>query len=341
MASARTPSGLLTVDNPGALRVLFMAPYAPDAPDYQINPYTRAGGYPEYHHAVFQRLLRLGMQVHSTSKPYTVVHAGGAVDFVFSLFNRMPIRGSEVFVPAYCEYVGIPCLGAPPNVRAAAQDKVLSKAVAQAAGIPVPRGVPYPRGATPPDREPFAGPWFIKDRFGAASERITAESVQHDWSGARRMVEWLWDEGTDALVEEFSGGIDVTVPVIGDEAPRVLGVYQPVSDQPGQILTQELKLNDHLGYRELDLRPEWVEDDVRRLWNALGPIDYFRVDYRFDPRTGERRFLELNICCYIGEHGPFGMAAARDGATTDELLGHVVAYSLLRQRGAHSRPRIL
>jgi D-alanine-D-alanine ligase len=342
MPITRDAHRMLRVDNPESIRMLFMAPYAPDAPDYQINPYTGDGTYPDYHYKTFLRLQRLGFRVDSTSKPYTVVHAGGAVDYVFSLYNRMPIRNSEVFVSAYCEYLNIPYLGAPPNVRAAAEDKYISKVLAQSAGIPVPRGVPYHRNTTPLDREPFSGPYFIKDRFGAASERITTDSFQSDWSGARRVIEWLWDEGKDALVEEYTDGIDITVPVIGDASPRRLGVFEPVSDQPGRILTHDLKLTDHLGYRELSLDAEWLSADVLRLWRALGPIDYFRIDYRFDPLTGERRFLELNICCYIGEQGPFGLSAERDGSSTDALLGHVVAYSLLRQqRSGEVRERVL
>ncbi|HEY0141037.1 MAG TPA: hypothetical protein VGF48_09080 [Thermoanaerobaculia bacterium] len=338
----RGANGLLSVNTPQDLRILFMAPYAPDAPDYRINPYTGDGTYPDYHFQVFQRLNRLGFRVQSTSKPYTIVHAGGAIDYVFSLYNRIAIRNSEVFVSAYCEYLAVDYLGAPPNVRAAAEDKYISKVIAASLGIPVPRGVPYHRGVTPLETPPFAGPYFIKDRFGAASERITMESVQSDWTGARQVIEALWAEGIDVLVENYVEGIDVTVAVVGDTEPRLLGIYEPISDKPGRILTHELKLTDHLGYRELDLRAGWVADDVVRLWAALGPIDYFRLDYRFDPLTGERRFLELNICCYIGEHGPFGLAAAREGATTDSLLGHVVAYSLLRQRRkGDDRQRIL
>jgi D-alanine-D-alanine ligase len=343
MANAFNAARLLTLPDPVALRVLFMAPYAPDAPDYELNPYTGDGTYPQYHFEVFERLRRLGLRVQSTSKPYTIVHAGGAVDYVFSLFNRMPIRNSEIFVSAYCEYIGVPYLGAPPNVRAVAEDKFVSKAAARSLGIPAPLGVPYHRAVTPRDEPPFPGPYFIKDRFGAASELITAESRQEEWSGARRVIEWLWDEGTDALVEEFFEGLDVTVPVIGSaEGPLVLGVFEPVSDQPGRILTHDLKLTDHLGYEELPLGAAWVCDDVRRLWNALGPIDYFRVDYRYDPATRQRRFLEVNVCCYIGECGPFGLAAEREGVDMDALVEHMVAFSLLRQhRAGQHRQRIL
>lgn len=342
MAVTNTNAGLLHVEGPYAVRLLFMAPYAPDAPDYQVNPYIDDGSYPQYHYETFKRLRRLGFRVESTSKPYAIVHAGGAVDYVFSLFNRMSIRNSEVFVSAYCEYLHLPYLGGPPNVRAAAEDKYISKLIAQAAGIPVPRGVPFQRGVTPLKPVPFAGPYFVKDRFGAASEMITTDNMQPDWQGASKIVTCLWDAGTDALVEEYIDGIDITVPVIGDDTPRVLGAFHPRSDKQGNILTADLKLTDHLGYGEIEVSEKWVHEDPQRIWDALGAIDYFRIDYRFDPIRQRRRFLEINICCYLGKDGPFGLAAKRDGYGIDALVDHVIAYSLRRQdRRVEKRERIL
>ena len=31
-------------------RIMFLAPYAPDAPDFSKKPYTGNGGYPQYHY---------------------------------------------------------------------------------------------------------------------------------------------------------------------------------------------------------------------------------------------------------------------------------------------------
>src|SRR5205085_3789410 len=115
--SAQRP---LPISDTASVTVLFMAQYAPDAPDYAEKPFAKDGGYPEYHFKTYDRLKRLGYRVLSTSKPYAIVHAAGMADYVFSLFNRMPVRNSEVFVSAYCEFLGLPYLGAAPNVRATA-----------------------------------------------------------------------------------------------------------------------------------------------------------------------------------------------------------------------------
>lgn len=332
----RTAQGLLSTNNPETIRVLFMAPYAPNGPGYELSSYAEDGAYPSYYYEIYNRLKRIGFQVESTSKPYAIVHAGGAVDYVFSLLNRMPLRNSEVFISAYCEYLNVPYLGASPNIRAVAEDKYVSKMVAQSLGIPVPAGAVFHNRVTslagPP---PFEGPYFIKDRFGAGSEGITTDNVQKDWSGTKKLIEALWDQGTDALVEEFIKGVDITVPVMGDESPRILGVFHPPSDKPGNILTEDLKLTDPLGYQWYDPgeTAALIKTDITKLWGALGQMDYFRLDYRFDPDTGERKFLEFNLCCYIGQHGPFGMAAERIGIPADTLLEHITTYSFLRQVG--------
>jgi D-alanine-D-alanine ligase len=342
----RSPNGLLSVSNPGNMRLLFIAPYAPNGPDYEPSHYTDDGTYPAYYHQTYKRLKRLGFQVESTSKPYSVVHAGGIVDYVFSLHNRMPIRNSEVFISAYCEYLNIPYLGAGPNIRAVAEDKFVSKMVAKSLDIPVPAGVVYHNGVTslevPP---PFGGPYFIKDRFGAGSEGITTDNVQQEWHNAKGVVEALWRDGTDALVEEFVEGIDVTVPVVGDDTPLILGLFHPPSDKAGNILTEDLKLDDPLGYRFYDAdddASDLINNDVMKLWCSLGEIDYLRLDYRLNPETGHRKFLEFNVCCYLGQHGPFGMAAGKMGIPFDALVQHIVSFSLLRQgRWRKDRQRIL
>ncbi len=60
-------------------------------------------------------------------------------------------------------------------------------------------------------------------------------------------------------------------------------------------------------------------------------MDYLRLDYRFDPDTGRRVFLEFNICCHIGRSGAICLAASQWGLTQADVLGHVVEFSLRRQ----------
>jgi D-alanine-D-alanine ligase len=184
--------------------------------------------------------------------------------------------------------------------------------------------------ATPPA---FPGPWFVKNRFGAASEGISDHSIQDDWAGAARIAEALMTRGMAVLVEAYAPGIDITVPVLGGDAPLMLGVVRPGSDRVGGIITEDLKRDDPLGYELFDAGGETaaLAADVEALWPATGPIDYLRLDYRFDPSTGRRTFLEFNICCHIGRSGAICLAAAEHGLSQADVLGHVIEASLRRQ----------
>ena len=98
-------------------RLMFLAPYAPDAPDFSKKPYTGNGGYPQYHYNIYKAIQDIGYDVVSSSKPYSVQFAKGNVDYVFSLMNRFAMSRPEIFISSYCEFIQVPYLGAPPNIR--------------------------------------------------------------------------------------------------------------------------------------------------------------------------------------------------------------------------------
>lgn len=320
-------------ERPGT-RVLFLAPRAPEPPDHACRSYPGDGGYPAYYHRVWHVLSEIGYEVTNASNCHVLFGAAGNVDIVFSLFNRMPINNPEIFVSSTCEFLRLPCVGAPPNTRALAEDKWLSKLTARAVGIPVAEGAPYDTVEALATAPAFAGPYFVKNRFGAASDGIGEDSIQDDWDGAARVAESLMERGMAVLVEAYAPGIDITVPVLGGDPPIMLGVVHPRSNRAGGIITEDLKRDDPLGYQMFDADETLdaaLGRDVAALWSAAGPMDYTRLDYRLDPATGRRTFLEFNICCHIGRSGAVCLAAATWGLTQHDVVGHVVEHSLRRQ----------
>jgi len=314
-------------------RILFLARHAPEEPAYLCRSYPGDGGYPAYYHRVWETLTGLGYPLRTASHCHALLGAPGKVDLVFSLYNRIPINNPEVFVASTCEFLGLPSVGARPNIRALAEDKWFAKLAAKSAGLPVADGAVYAAAADLAVPPGFAGPYFVKNRFGAASEGISPQSIQDDWAGAARVAEALMARGMAVLVEQYIPGLDITVPVLGGDRPIMLGVVQPGSDQVGGIITEDLKRDDPLGYRMFEAGPAeaGLRADVEMLWAMAGPMDYFRLDYRFDPRSGRRVFLEFNLCCHIGRSGAICLAAAQWGLTQADVLGHVIEYSLRRQ----------
>ncbi len=316
-----------------ATRILLLAPHVPEAPAYCCRDFPGDGGYPAYYHRLWSVLSGLGYSVATAGECLALYRVATTTDLVFSLFNRMPVAHPEVFVASTCDYLGLAAIGAPTNVRALAEDKWFTKLVAQAAGLPVAPGAVYGSEAALAVAPAFPGPYFVKHRFGAASEGIAEDSVQDDWAGAQRIVRRLLARGMSALVEAFAPGIDLTVPVLGGARPLALGIVKPGSDKAGGIITEDLKRDDPLGYEMFEAGPAGAgfTADVQALWDAVGAVDYTRLDYRFDPGTGRRIFLEFNICCHIGRSGAICLAARQWGLDQADVLGHVVEYSLRRQ----------
>lgn len=318
-----------------ATRILFIAEYAPDEFAPIAKTFPGDGGYPAYHHAIWEVLTDIGYSVRSSSSPTAALFSGKDIDFVFSLYNRMPVNNSEVMVSAFCEYARVPYLGAPSNIRALAEDKWLTKLAARSIGIPTPEGIPYRDHGALGQSPNFPGPYFVKNRFGAASEGIGPASLQDTWEGAKIVALDLIEQGMSVLVERYAPGIDVTVPILGSAPPMVLGHVHPRSNAVGQILTEDLKMDDPLGYEMYDIGPvsKVVLEDAHRLWAAAGPMDYLRMDYRFDPTTGERAFLEFNVCCFLGESGAICLAGSEHGLSQADIVAHVVEFGLRRQSG--------
>lgn len=319
-----------------ATRILFMARHAPDEPAYLNKAFPEDGGYPGYYFRVFNTLCEIGYRVTTACHPLAVLGTDREVDIIFSLLNRMAFANPEVLVPSLASYFKVPVVGAPANTRALAEDKWYAKLAARAVGIPVSDGAAFAGPGTLPQEPPFRGPYFVKNRFGAASEGISADSIQDEWRGARRVAERLFARGMQVLVEAYAPGIDITVPVLG--GPVMLGVVRTNSNKTGGIVTEDLKRDDPLGYTliEVGKTERHLAADVDALWRAAGPMDYFRMDYRFDPDTGKRLFLEFNICCHIGRTGAICLAASRFGLQQSDVLGHVIEYSLKRQ--SNQRP---
>ncbi|MBB4198152.1 hypothetical protein CCR94_11055 [Rhodoblastus sphagnicola] len=323
---------ILRPANPSATRIFFLARSAPLAPEYAVAAYPGDGGYPAYYHRIFEALRDLGYRVATSNQCRALYTEAHEIDLVFSLYNRMAIDNPEIFVASSCEYLHLPMVGAKPNIRALAEDKWITKHFVRSLGLPVAEGAIYSRPedlAAPPA---FAGPYFVKNRFGAASEGVSEDSIQDDWEGAKKAAEKLFSRGMAVLVERFAPGVDVTLPVIGADEPMILDLVRPCSDRTGEIITEDLKRDDPLGYALYDAGARYADfaGDARKLWAAAGPIDYLRLDYRFDEKTGQRVFLEFNICCHIGRSGAICLAAAQKGLSQADLLGHVVEFSLRR-----------
>jgi D-alanine-D-alanine ligase len=318
------------------LRILYLANYAPlddtaESPDEEGESvrYTR------YHKEMFSLLKGLGFHVTPSRDVEVLLDRAASFDYVFSLLNRAPYRGSEILVSALCEYFRLPYLGARPHIRAVAEDKYIAKLVAMQLGFRVPAGRVF--RATDLELMPptFRGPYIAKPRCGASSKDIFESCIQDLWEDLVPEVRRLLELGDDVLVEEWIPGINISLPVIGGSPPLILPPYQLNSTKKGQLVTYEQKRGTEKSLKRIPYDNKAVYEEVNRnslrLYSELGPIDYLRLDFRITD-LNKPVFLEFNVCCNIGPQSGFYACARQIGFSHREMLIRILTYSFTRQK---------
>ncbi|MGK7654985.1 hypothetical protein ACSQ76_22110 [Roseovarius sp. B08] len=324
---------LLQFEPPRDFRLLFAARHVLE--DQATAP-AISGQYPRYHQEIREALEAVAGSIDVTDSEVGIEDLIPASDYVFSLMNRVKMNNGEVFVSTLCEYAGVKYLGASPAVRALAEDKHLAKHLVRALGVPTTPSVISSRYLRAPDEQPFAGPFFVKPRLGAASEQVTQYSRQTTWQGACAQADALHTDRLDALIEQFAPGRNVTVPIIGNAEPMV---FEPVvlhGSGPFQIITQDDKLQtgSDMSFEFLD-NAELVaalKSAALKIYRELCPLDYARFDFRVDDESGTFQFLEVNICCDISSFGSLMFSLGNAGISQEALVSHVLAFSYLRQQ---------
>lgn len=262
-------------------------------------------------------------------------------DIVFNIAEGFGTRSREAHVPAVCEMLGIPFTHSDPLTLALTLDKPLAKRVVASHGIATPAFavIDRPEEARRIDL-PF--PLFAKPAAEGSSMGVRRSSRCANHDELVREVERLrLDYGQPVLVETFLPGVELTVGVIGNDPPRILGVMEvePRNCPPEEfIYGLESKRNYaeevlyHVPPRSLGAEAvAAVETLALRACRALGCRDIARVDVRLDAE-GRPHFLEVNPLPGLSpETGDIVMVAGRMGISYDRLIGMILYEAGARQ----------
>lgn len=318
------------------LRILFLAKFAPNiGENYPLATEESDGIYAQYHYDIYQILKNNYPKTICCRDVSTLISKSDSYDYVFTLLNRAPYRNSEIFVSALLEYLNVPYLGARPNIRALAEDKHLAKMAAKYAGLNTPEWITIDADEIIPTIQPFAGPYFIKPRFGASSAYIDESSIATHWENAQEKITELQQYGLDVIVEKFVNGIFYSVPIYFKDSNIVhLPAVKEKSILKGNVVTyrQKRKLDSGLS-RTINLDTT-LEAELFRQSDAflklITPIDYTRIDFMVTSKTVE--FIEFNVCCNLGRHSAFCIASNAVGISQSDLVMRILRNSLKRQK---------
>lgn len=313
------------------LKILFLAKHAlsggtPDAVD---------GTHAVYHHEMLETLRAIGLNV-SAANSYEALFERPDADFVVTLLNRGGFVNSEMLAPLLLRRHGLPFLGASPILRGLSDDKHLMKAIAERRGVPV-----TPWAIIRQGQGGVAAPAFARERLVVkpnASSASWGVGIFDDWETAHAHAEGILASGHDVIIEPYAPLIDLAVPVIGGDGPWILPsfAYYPPG-RPGDVRSYEEKRNlvptgdDPLEPVEDRVLVRRLEDHVRALLPELWPFDYGRFEFRFDPATGDLRFMEVNLSCNLWSRKTISRSARSIGMNHAALVETIVAHSLERQ----------
>jgi D-alanine-D-alanine ligase len=225
-------------------------------------------------------------------------------DWVFNIAEGQGIsRSREARVPAVLEMLGIPYTGSDPLTLAVTLDKDCAKRLAASEGIIVPASVLIRPHVS--DQEvahlDYPLPAVVKPAWEGSSKGIRNRCLVERADEVPAVVASLRrDHRQPVLVEEYIEGEELTVGVIGNDPPRVLGIMRVVPQQAASrfIYSLEVKRDWQRQVRyecPAQLTPaqtEAVATAALRAYRALGCRDVARIDFRM--RGGVPYFLEVN-----------------------------------------------
>ncbi len=256
-------------------------------------------------------------------------------DLVFNLFEGFDFRPrTEATVTGMLSELGLRYTGCSSAALAAGLDKVKAKELMRAHGIPTPD---YQK-LTPETVSGFRlrFPCIVKPSGQDASHGLSANSVVDDLAALERQVTLVSRafEG-DALVEEFIGGREFNMTIMGGRELTVLPISEIVYDLPPgvpAVLTYAAKWEEETVACPADIGPALAAQlsqtavDVFRLIIRRG---YARVDMRLDAQ-GTPQVLEANPNPDITPGSGAARQAAAAGMTYTQFIGRLVSLALRR-----------
>ena len=262
-----------------------------------------------------------------------------APDIVFNIAEGEGGRCREAHIPAVLEMLGVPYVGSDPLTLSVTLDKPVAKRLAAYEGIPTPPFRTF-RSAGELDSLPFPFPVIVKPAFEGSSKGVRIASRATSLDQARKMVRFVTETyRQEALVEAFVTGAEVTVGVLGNDPPRVVGMMEIVPTTVSNeefVYSLEVKRDweNRVAYRVPPALPEAVLSEIGRCalgaYRALGCRDFARIDFRLDP-SGTPQFIECNPLPGLSPgYGDLPIMAERMGIPYLSLVSEILSHALSR-----------
>jgi len=243
--------------------------------------------------------------------------------------------GEDGTVQGALELLGIPYTGSGVMASAIAIDKVMTKRVWLAEGLPTPKYQLLRRGAYERDLlmkvpDELGLPLIVKPAREGSS--IGVAKVQ-GYSEVQAAVDAAAALDADVLCEQFVAGDEVTCPVLGTgDGARALPVIRIVApegnyDYQNKYFTDDTKYLVPCGLPEGEEAA--IQDIVLKAYRVLGCRGWGRLDVMIDAASRQPYLLEINTSPGMTGHSLVPMSARAAGISYEDLCLQLLADAAL------------
>ena len=244
-------------------------------------------------------------------------------------------HGEDGTVQGALELLHIPYTGSGVMASAIAIDKVMTKRIWQAVGLPTPKYVALPRKGLARERvvqvpDELGLPLIVKPPHEGSSIGVTKVKGYSQMQDAVALAA-KYDEVV--LCEEFIEGDELTCPVLGEgENARALPVIRIVAPE-GAYDYQNKYFTDVTQYLVPCGLPEAEEREIQRIvveaYRTLGCRGWGRADLMVRATDRKPFLLEMNTSPGMTSHSLVPMSAKAAGMSYEQLCLHIAASAAL------------
>jgi D-alanine-D-alanine ligase len=243
--------------------------------------------------------------------------------------------GEDGSIQGALELLGIPYTGSGVMASSVGMDKITTKIVWLAAGLPTPNYVVLDAQS---DLDQVAAnlglPLIVKPPHEGSTIGITKVNAADEFRAAYDIAAALDDS---VLAEEFVTGREFTVAILGSgPTARALPIVEIVAPQ-GNYDYQNKYFTDDVKYFCPAVLPDALTEEMQRIavaaYRALGCEGWGRVDVLLRERDQKPFLLEVNTSPGMTTHSLVPMAARAEGISYEALCVEILRTARLKMKG--------
>ena len=246
--------------------------------------------------------------------------------------------GEDGAIQGLLEYSGIPYTGPGICSSAICMDKTITKRVLSDAGLPTPKFEVYHKNEiTDSDRfanhivEEFGLPVVFKSPCQGSSLGIV---IINEKAAIAPALEEVFKYGDDLLAEKYVNGIEVTLPILGNEEQMLLPIIEISSERA--LYDYQAKYTGGLSHHIIPAcidkgTYQQVEDLGKQAYRLLHCQGLSNVDFIIDPFRGPM-IIEINTLPGMTGMSLLPVAARYMGISFEELVERILILGFEAKR---------